>query len=221
MSLPRPTAFALSAFAFLAAPLSVSAAPTSFEGILDFDWYTRDTVHGLDFLDLNLTDEFGDCINCNQLFSTFEDGYVHTDGSTWRLATMEEVLNVWNLAQPLAPDAPEEFFWNYGDPYVEELNDLFGSTYIDQSYEWTFGWTADFFNATNIFAPYISDSFFGTDIYDADWIVGVNETSADLSAWLVREVPEPATLMIFALGLLGIGFVASHPDRRVKARATS
>ena len=186
---------------------NVLAAPTSFTGIEDYGWFTRDTVHDLDFLDLNIDSN----AFTNKDWYYFENG-VNYGGRLWRLATVVEVCNIWRLAQPLAPQDGGGFYTpgNQNDPYIAELGQLFGWTSTSGSYDHLSGWTSTQASAQppRYYTPYLWDQKAGAsyswDYYSTTSTPDAGGSFANTGAWLVAPVPLPGALWLMASGLAGL-----------------
>lgn len=184
---------------------NVLAAPTSFTGIEDYEWFTRDSVQNLDFLDLNIDNN----AFTNKQWYFFESG-IEYGGRQWRLATVVEVCNIWRLAQPLAPSGPNMVYGSSQDPYIAELGTLFGWTQPG-NYDLLSGWTSTLTGSGDLsyWVPILWDEKRPVPPYGGDSYSTLGKTIptnqlAQRGAWLVSEVPIPPTLLLLGSGLAGL-----------------
>ena len=184
---------------------NVSAAPTSFSGLENYDWYTRDSVHNLDFLDVNTFTSYS--------WNDFQGGMEYM-GRHWRLASVDEVTAIWNLAQPNAPDGVG--YWaapNHLDQAAAELVDLFGVTHTSSGARNVSGWTStqasflpeEYYGAT-IWDYYVYYAPYTVDQYNSQGSASPGSSSSTYGAWLVTPapVPLPGALWLLSSGLIGI-----------------
>ena len=192
------TSIILSLFIFQ----NVSAAPTSFSGIEDYSWYTRDTVHGLDFLDVNTFTNY----SWNDL-----QGGIDYMGRHWRLASIDEVTAIWKLAQPLVHEGVGAYSAaNWLDPNITGLVGLFGATSPNSGWDITQGITStqksplpeEYYLAMlwDQKAPY------GVDYYSTNGSWSTFQKDPSVGAWLVTSapVPLPGALWLLSSGLIVI-----------------
>lgn len=190
-------------FIFILTCQNALAAPTSFTGIENYDWFTRDTIHNLDFLDLTVSSN----AHVNKTWSFFESG-INYGGRQWRLANVDEVCAIWNLAQPLAPDTGGQQYYapNYSDPKIAELGALFGWTFTSGSYDTLSGWTSTQTGAS--YAEYYVAGLwdqkapYGNDYYYTTGKGVPGSSFAYNGAWLVAPVPIPGAVWLFGTGLV-------------------
>ena len=179
---------------------NLSAAPTSFSGIEDYDWYTRDTVHDLDFLDVNTF--------TNYSWNNLQGGMDYM-GRHWRLASVDEVAAIWNLAQPLAPDGVGSYSApNVNDPAIPLLVGLFSATSTPAAaWQFTSGWTST--QASSLPLEYYTALLWdynfsigaGTDLYRTSGTWSPWENDNSVGAWLVAPAPVPPSRCIMATQL--------------------
>lgn len=196
--------------------------------IIDHGIYLEDTVSGLDWLDVTETMEGTEnlatahCIPYNTISSQLGAGGVFAG---WRYATGEE-FNA--LLEHYTGTAPGTYSRVLQNDKITGLIALLGPTYInagayqavsgmlvDES-ELTFGyrWSAalldDFDNYNLVGGDYSQTHFIDID---------PSGQYLALGSFLVRthtDVPEPSTLLLMALGLLGLG---TFCIQRISSRA--
>lgn len=188
----------------LGAAQRVHASATSFPGIEDYGFFTRDVVHNLDFLDVDLF--------AGHDWNYYSNGLIY-GGRSWRLATLDEVLGIWNVADPNAPDSPVLYNPGGSLPAVTELVSLFGitqattGTYASNS---TIGLTAtpafyaNSFRVAQIFDT-INPQF--SDHYNASNYEYADSSYGWLGAYMVADsapVPVPGAVWLLGSGLLGV-----------------
>jgi hypothetical protein len=180
------------------------AAPTSFTGVEDYGWYTRDTLQALDFLDVN--------IFVNQDWYYFKDG-VEYNGRIWRLASAYEVSAIWKLAQVNVPLGVGQYSpGTISDPFISELIGLFGRTDGNASaaYKFTNGWTSSLVpESTNVYAALLWDydvNIGGFDLYRTNGAADPQQKYTSHGAWLVaaNPVPLPGAVWLLGSGLIGL-----------------
>lgn len=182
---------------------NASAAPTSFAGIEDYGWFTRDTVQNLDFLDVTTF--------VNHSYSDLESGIIY-NSRHWRLASVYEVTSIWNLAQPNAPDGVG--YWaapNHLDPGAGELVDLFGVTHTSSGARNSNGITAtqaslmpeEYYTAV-IWDYYVSYAAYTVDQYNTQSSASPGSAYDSRGAWLVAPVPLPGAVWLLGSGLIGL-----------------
>ncbi|MGR8919691.1 MAG: VPLPA-CTERM sorting domain-containing protein [Gammaproteobacteria bacterium] len=169
-------------------------------GIEDHVFFTRDTVHGLDFLDVNLF--------VDRTWTQLEDG-VDYAGRHWDLATVEQITDIWRLAQPLVPSGVGQYAApDVNDPFITELVSLFGSTApAGGSYAFVNGWTGSQASALpeEYYTALLWDYFVMVapvgDLYRTSASAGPGLQSPTIGAWLVSPVPLPASAWLLLPGV--------------------
>ena len=179
----------------------------AYSTIIDRDWYTEDTISGLDWMDITETSG-----------KSFD--YVSTqfglsgDYAGFRYATKVELLQF--LVNADVPDVhtPSSFSmerWNA----IDDLLTLIGYNESDFMHIRATGFTGDetFVSGTTEYIPSFALSVWYDTHPNGEWswistqggYVSSTESS-NIGSWLVRDIPEPSILALFSLGVLSFAF---------------
>ena len=210
---PKVAAAAL-ALSALAAP--AAAAIIEVDGGFGAGSATRDTLAGLDWLDVPI----GASIDLDALNTRLTSG----DLVGWRLATQAEVETFWGNAGIVVTDDTGLYIYTVDAAQVAAtltLFDLVGGTSFNSSFDFAEGWTAESSSATQQLGAVLARGYDGQDGYDSSGaILGATfpktpSVGDGPGAWLVRDVPGPVPVPApGALGLIGLGALAMAARRR-------
>jgi hypothetical protein len=171
--------------------------------IIDNGTYTTDTNTGLNWLDTSYTDG----LSYGTVLGMVNGGSL----DDWRIATTSEVLSL--LINTL--DNGDQLLYGEGvfvnnsslTPFASLVETMGGSP-ITSLDNWIAGRTLDFNQNQGrqniVQIGYTKD---GQNHYFRNGSWGTDAADVNLSTWIVRnttEVPEPSTLAIFALSLMGL-----------------
>jgi len=196
---------------------SVAAPITAFPTLIDNDWYTTDTTQQIDFLDIDTPEIQA------KTRAFFEGGYTHSDGSEWRLATVNEVLGFWNQALPAVHDTGFDITFDHEEVVAPIFLDLVGRTFDDADISQAVGWIAEQRTPDTWWDAFINEWHRMPDDVDIWSTDGFGSATSELSAWLVRDtvqVPEPGSVTVFGLGLISLWFTLRRCRRASEFRAT-
>lgn len=202
---------------------NASLIEVDYEGIVGADTaITLDTSTGLEWLDLTVT------LNrsYNDILSNLDSG---GEFEGWRFATRTDVIKLWDSFGIAAPvtDSKESF----AEKYEGALNflDLIGNTRLERANTWnpfTDGFVLD--TDGGLVSTFVVSVVCDTGPCLSGDITGKGATFdrgshflrsvaiEDFGSFLVRntaEVPEPSTLAIFSLAMLGLA------SRKLKKKA--
>jgi hypothetical protein len=171
---------------------------TSTNGLIDtstnFEWLSLSPNYGISYDDMNLT-------NLNGFQSL-----------GFRYATIDEVGALWVEA---GITLPALYVLDTSDQLAagDVLANLLGTFHFNDSNHFLQGMTSSIaLNGTSILTPWLRATCLnGTGCSDGVNYGGYSQTTSEInsntSSWLVRNtqaVPEPSTLAIFALGIIGL-----------------
>jgi hypothetical protein len=172
------------------------------------DSITRDTESGLEWLDLTLTTNrsYNDLLGIDGSNEFLPGG----DFSGFCYATREELIAFWTNSGIV--NIPDGLLVENKIP-VERLQSLIGITESDSPFEFfrtvgVYGYLQVLSNGDVI--PFAAEIYIDGGRGDAELNLGTYYTSTNehLGHWLVRDasqvIPEPATLALFGLSLLGL-----------------
>lgn len=161
----------------------LGCAFTSQAGIIDNNDYTTDTEQGLDFLDINI---FAD--NTNAFFSSG----VSFGGRTWELATLSELNELFSNIT--GENVTSTSSHNFAAGGAKAVLDLVAGPAVDNS-----SWLHTANGGLIIHYDCCNDTHANTSTQGATgaWLVAATPTTG-------TSVPEPSTLAIFALGIMGL-----------------
>lgn len=166
--------------------------------VIDNGMFTTDTSLGLDYLDVGLV---------HDSYANFTSGIAYA-GRTWQLATTAQIASTWSDATGLALTVAD----------VESNDNDMGATATNILHGLFDGVITDVGSAgEQVIGDYDTSGYYnfvlggnlavhGSSWYDSHYTTPPN--SGNHSAWLVsasQPVPEPSTLALFAVGLLGFG----------------
>ncbi len=164
--------------------------------VVDNGVYTTDTDLGLDYLDVGLV---------RYDYATFEGGIVY-DSRTWNLATAAQIASTWSDATGLGLTSADILSGDndMGATASGILHDLFDGVTTDVGS-----------GGESVIGDYGMDGYFNhisggqLSVHGGTWNDShyQSNTGGTASAWLVSasSVPEPSTLALLALGILGFG----------------
>ena len=188
---------------FVATPTSATLITDSDTVIVgDKEWAQVDLFYGLSWLEINGVCPSGNC------GSGILNGY---DMTGWTWATASQVGDF--LFEPYGvPPGSTSYDGSLAD-YSQFLSDTGFRTGIYFSSEGVAGWNSDLYNFFAIDFPleFGGESIVTTSIVVSKWSnVFMNvpgDTNDGRGAWMFRaaQVSEPSTLVILALGMLGLG----------------
>jgi PEP-CTERM motif len=176
--------------------------------LIDNGDFTTDTSSGSDWLDLS----FNTRITYDDMIATDLNGY---GAQGYRYATLNEVLALWvNAGIPNVPSYGNAVRDVANSPALLALETLIGRTAGD--------YTAGFVSDIDPGSPssefrYVPWFRVSTGQLVAEWSQPTDRWNGyEIASWLVRDsaesVPVPATIALFGLGLVGLGW-----SRRKKA----
>jgi hypothetical protein len=182
----------------LAIALTMSSASSA--GIIDAaDNTFDDTTTGLQWMDFGVNNHHSYNEVSNLLGTTY---------SGWQLANQEQVIELWeNIFAPLSYDtrtyATGQMYSKYNG-YAGSYSHL-KAIIGENSNSGMVGWFAD---STGSMSTAVSNMSSGAYVYGrgTNYDTHKNRQNANWSTMLVKaaNVPEPSTLAIFALGMMGL-----------------
>lgn len=152
-------------------------------------------------------------------------------GRSWRLASVDEIVTLWNEFAPYVHDSGTDITGRYQTTAVNALalRAAFGTTYATRigGKSWVRGYSADAAYDINgdlrfVYSPYLyldfSGSVGGTNYYSEEFwnSGGYGAPANNYDAWLVAAVPLPAASWLFGSALLGIVGIARKRKHAVK-----
>ncbi|UTA49237.1 PEP-CTERM sorting domain-containing protein [Simiduia sp. 21SJ11W-1] len=163
--------------------------------IIDHGTYTTDTNLGVDYLDVGLI---------HDTYANFNTGIMYA-GRTWVLATADQIASTWSDATGLALTSADIYSSDndLGAAASATLHDLFDGVNSD------LGSGGEAVIGDYSIAGYYNFIFGGSlAVHDAPWYDShySSNSSGTMGAWLVSSnLPEPGSLLLLGLGLLGLG----------------
>lgn len=164
-----------------------------------------DATTGLEWMDFGINNH----LSYNEVVAQMPTTY-----SQWRLATESEVVDLWHNAFFDDSDYTYEFLTGTLQTFYMALPDATGMSAFDDEFsamstnkgEIAIGWVADPTGGLS-YAFFTSDGDIRAGVSDTPSRLGpfLNNDTRYRSTLLVRSaVPEPSTLAIFALGMIGL-----------------
>ena len=173
--------------------------------LIDNGHYT--TVNGIDWLDMSFTDNK----SYNEVLTLIAAGQA-LDG--WSVASFDDVRSMYGaFGFATTPDDTTDGYYATNTGYDDVLN-MLGATYGSTSYAFTVGYVSDVgnnYNGVSTWQRVVQTGYFsnvGNGFWRGDsWGWSQGDPDERVGTYLTRtvvHVPEPSTLAIFALGMIGL-----------------
>jgi hypothetical protein len=176
--------------------------------IVDNGTYTTDTVTGFDWLDASYTDG----LSYNQVLNEISSGSL----IGWQVASMDEVLDLLLHANNnvVFPYTEGQGLTSSAYSNITNLIDFIGPSYSGSTYVDLIAYTSDLnsiynnqptWHQTLQLHKWTNGNHF---LRVNSWSSESSQANTSIATWLRRgdsvNVPEPSTLAIFALGMIGL-----------------